>query len=65
MFHVLNTVPLALKLPCGVYPERIGNASRVHRECIQSAAFLLVSATQIGHFGTLFLLRKRSNGAVT
>ena len=35
------TVPLALKLPCGVYPERIGNASRVHRECIQSAAFLL------------------------
>ena len=37
----LCTVPLALKLPCGVYPERIGNASRVHRECIQSAAFLL------------------------
>ena len=35
------TVPLALKLPCGVYPERIGNASKVHRECIQSVAFLL------------------------
>ena len=41
IIHTVFTVPPAFKLTCGVYPERIGNASRVNRECIQSAAFLL------------------------
>ena len=37
----MATIPPILFLACGHYPERMGNASRVHSECIQSVTFLL------------------------